>query len=62
MTAFRLSGVTIPADVARTAQDGQTVFEPNGSPVRRWRTETAKSLPGFNHPRPDLREPKREII
>lgn len=56
MIAFRLCGVTIPADAARAAEDGATVFEPDGSPVRRWRTETAKTLPGFNQPRPDLKE------
>lgn len=40
---FQVFGVDVPASVARTADDGVTVFEPAGPPVTRWRTETARS-------------------
>jgi hypothetical protein len=42
--AFQVFGVNVPASVARTADDGVTVFEPSGRPVMRWRTETAKRV------------------
>lgn len=55
VSAFRLCGIPIPADVARAAADGVTVFEA-GRPIAvvRFRTETVKPIPGA--PRPHLKD------
>lgn len=50
MSEFRFAGIPIPADVARAADDGTTVFEPGGPYVVRFRTESVKPIPGARRP------------
>lgn len=48
---FRFCGISIPGDLARAADDGTTVFEPDGRYVVRFRTASIKPVPGARRPR-----------